>query len=78
MYPTCSSLANLQCWRSKQLPVMVVPACCSYSANRAFSIIVPERTDTVSAAGAFAIGVLGTSTRGGSVERLLWCQEWCS
>ena len=38
---------------------MVFLSCCSYAANRAFSIIAPGRTDIVSAAGAFVVGVLG-------------------
>lgn len=59
IYVTCSSLSNLQYWRSAQLPVMVIMASCSYAANRGFSVIAPGRTDIVSAAGAFVIGVLG-------------------
>lgn len=38
---------------------MVVFACCSYAANRAVSIVLPNRSDIVSAAGAFVIGLLG-------------------
>lgn len=59
IYSTCSSLSNLQYWRSIQLPVMVAFSCCSYAANRATSIILPGRTDIISAAGAFVIGCLG-------------------
>ncbi|KAK0198286.1 hypothetical protein F5146DRAFT_81307 [Armillaria mellea] len=59
LYTTCSSLSNLQTFRSIQLPVMVVFACCSYAANRAASIVLPNRSDIVSAAGAFVIGLLG-------------------
>ncbi|KAK0464994.1 uncharacterized protein EV420DRAFT_1617790 [Desarmillaria tabescens] len=59
LYTTCSSLSNLQSFRSIQLPVMVVFACCSYAANRAASIVLPNRSDIVSAAGAFVIGLLG-------------------
>jgi uncharacterized membrane protein YjjB (DUF3815 family) len=59
IYSTSSSLSNLQYWRSGQLPIMVFLSCCSYAANRAFSIIAPGRTDIVSAAGAFVVGVLG-------------------
>ncbi|PFH54823.1 hypothetical protein AMATHDRAFT_72583 [Amanita thiersii Skay4041] len=59
LYSLCSSLANLQNWKSIQLPVMVFFSCTAYAANRATSIVLPGRTDIVSAAGAFAIGSLG-------------------
>ncbi|KIM47842.1 hypothetical protein M413DRAFT_15938 [Hebeloma cylindrosporum] len=59
IYSTCSSLSNLQYWRSLQLPIMVLFSCCAYAANRAASIVLPGRTDIVSAAGAFVIGSLG-------------------
>ncbi|KAF8745084.1 hypothetical protein AX14_010556 [Amanita brunnescens Koide BX004] len=59
LYSLCSSLANLQKWRSLQLPVMVFFSCVAYAANHATSIVLPGRTDIVSAAGAFAIGSLG-------------------
>lgn len=38
---------------------MVIFSCCSYAANRAASVVLPGRTDIVSAAGAFVIGSLG-------------------
>lgn len=59
IYSTCSSLSNLQYWRSLQLPVMVLFSCCAFAANRAASLVLPGRTDIVSAAGAFVIGLLG-------------------
>ncbi|KAF9447802.1 DUF1212-domain-containing protein [Macrolepiota fuliginosa MF-IS2] len=59
LYSTCSSLSNLQSWRSIQLPVMVIFSCAAYAANKATSIWLPGRTDIVSAAGAFVIGLLG-------------------
>ncbi|PPQ67095.1 hypothetical protein CVT25_005696 [Psilocybe cyanescens] len=59
IYSTCSSLSNLQYWRSLQLPLMVLFSCCAYAANRAASMVLPGRTDIVSAAGAFVIGTLG-------------------
>lgn len=59
VYSTCSSLSNLQSIWSVQLPVMVIFSCAAYAANRATSIVLPGRTDIVSAAGAFAIGMLG-------------------
>ena len=59
IYSLCSSLSNLQYWRSLQLPVMVLFSCCAYAANHAASLVLPGRTDIVSAAGAFVIGSLG-------------------
>ncbi|PPQ64523.1 hypothetical protein CVT26_002062 [Gymnopilus dilepis] len=59
IYSTCSSLSNLQYWRSLQLPIMVAFSCCAYAANHATSLVLPGRTDIVSAAGAFVIGSLG-------------------
>ena len=59
VYSICSSLSNLQYWRSLQLPVMVLFSCCAYAANHAASLVLPGRTDIVSAAGAFVIGSLG-------------------
>lgn len=38
---------------------MVVFSCSAYAANKATSILLPGRTDIVSAAGAFVIGLLG-------------------
>ncbi|KAF8203194.1 hypothetical protein BJ912DRAFT_842444 [Pholiota molesta] len=59
VYSICSSLSNLQYWRSLQLPIMVFFSCCAYAANRSASIVLPGRTDIVSAVGAFVIGLLG-------------------
>lgn len=59
VYSLCSSLSNLQAIRSIQLPVMVAFSSCAYVANRATSIVLPGRTDIVSAAGAVVIGFLG-------------------
>ena len=59
IYSTCSSLSNLQSYRSWQLLVMVFFSCCSYAANRAASVVLPGRIDIVSAAGALVIGSLG-------------------
>ncbi|EKM84209.1 hypothetical protein AGABI1DRAFT_124531 [Agaricus bisporus var. burnettii JB137-S8] len=59
LYSVCSSLSNLQDWRSFQLLVMVVFSCAAYAANKATSNLLPGRTDIVSAAGAFVIGLLG-------------------
>lgn len=38
---------------------MVIFSCCAYAANRAASLVLPGRTDIVSAAGAFVIGSFG-------------------
>lgn len=38
---------------------MVLFSCCAFAANFAASIILPGRTDIISAAGAFVIGLLG-------------------
>ncbi|KAL0580824.1 pheromone-regulated protein prm10 [Marasmius crinis-equi] len=59
IYSTSSSLSNLQRFRSKELIVMVLFSCCSYAANRSASIVLPGRSDLVSATGAFVIGILG-------------------
>ncbi|KAL0951423.1 hypothetical protein HGRIS_008115 [Hohenbuehelia grisea] len=59
IYTTCSSLSNLQSYKSIQLPIMVFFSCCSYAANKATSYAIPGRSDVASAAGAFAIGMLG-------------------
>ncbi|KAF8213229.1 hypothetical protein K438DRAFT_1956639 [Mycena galopus ATCC 62051] len=63
LYSTASSLSNLQSvltWNSrKQLAIMVVFSCCSYTANRGISYLLPTRPDIVSAGGAFVIGCLG-------------------
>ncbi|KAJ6519652.1 hypothetical protein C8R45DRAFT_29694 [Mycena sanguinolenta] len=63
LYSTASSLSNLQSvltWNSrKQLVIMVFFSCCSYTANRGISYLLPTRPDIVSASGAFVIGCLG-------------------
>ncbi|KAF5374993.1 hypothetical protein D9758_000447 [Tetrapyrgos nigripes] len=59
MYSACSSLSNLQRFRSVQLPVMVFFSCCAFAANKGASLALPGRTDLVSATGAFVIGLLG-------------------
>lgn len=38
---------------------MVLFSCCSYAANKATNIALPDRPDVVAAAGAFVIGCLG-------------------
>ncbi|KAF8812572.1 DUF1212-domain-containing protein [Phlegmacium glaucopus] len=59
LFSTLSSLANLQPLRSKQLPVMVVISCCSYASNKIANHYIFNRSDVVSAIGAFTVGLLG-------------------
>ncbi|KAG9039649.1 hypothetical protein FRB95_009230 [Tulasnella sp. JGI-2019a] len=54
-----SSAANGQPFRSKQLPVMVFISCASFAANDAASRFIFNRSDVVSAIGAFVVGILG-------------------
>lgn len=59
LFSTLSSLANLQPFKSKQLPVMVIISCCSYASNKIANHYIFNRSDVVSAIGAFTVGVLG-------------------
>lgn len=59
LFSTLSSLANLQPFRSKQLPVMVIISCCSYASNKIANHYIFNRSDVVSAIGAFTVGLLG-------------------
>lgn len=59
IFSTLSSLANLQPFKSKQLPVMVFISCCSYTSNRIANHYIFNRSDIVSAIGAFTVGLLG-------------------
>ncbi|TFY77460.1 hypothetical protein EWM64_g6553 [Hericium alpestre] len=61
LFSILSSLANLQPWRSKQLIVMVVISCFAYAANKVANHYIFNRSDVVSAIGAFAVGVLGNA-----------------
>ncbi|KAG6911224.1 hypothetical protein DXG01_003091 [Tephrocybe rancida] len=58
-FSTLSSLANLQPFKSKQLPVMVVISCASYASNKIANHYIFNRSDVVSAIGAFTVGLLG-------------------
>ncbi|KAF5387984.1 hypothetical protein D9615_000529 [Tricholomella constricta] len=58
-FSTLSSLANLQPFRSRQLPVMVVISCASYASNKIANHYIFNRSDVVSAIGAFTVGLLG-------------------
>ncbi|KAJ7283982.1 hypothetical protein C8J57DRAFT_1054716 [Mycena rebaudengoi] len=59
VFSLLSSLANLQPFRSKQLLVMVLISCCSYTSNKVANHYIFNRSDVVSAIGAFTIGLLG-------------------
>uniref|UniRef100_A0A8H8CL20 Threonine/serine exporter-like N-terminal domain-containing protein n=1 Tax=Psilocybe cubensis TaxID=181762 RepID=A0A8H8CL20_PSICU len=59
LFSTISSLANLQPLWSKQLPVMVIISCCSYASNKIANHYIFNRSDVVSAIGAFTVGLLG-------------------
>ncbi|KZT30722.1 DUF1212-domain-containing protein [Neolentinus lepideus HHB14362 ss-1] len=59
LYSVCSSLGNLQSWRSKQLLVMTIFSSAAFAANKATGLYISDRGDVVSAVGAFVIGVLG-------------------
>ncbi|KIY49341.1 DUF1212-domain-containing protein [Fistulina hepatica ATCC 64428] len=59
VFSLLSSLANLQPLRSKQLPIMVVISCCSYASNKVANHYIFNRSDIVSAIGAFTVGLLG-------------------
>ena len=58
LFSIISSLANLQPF-NKQLPIMVVISCCSYAANKVANHYIFNRSDVVSAIGAFTVGLLG-------------------
>ncbi|KAF5344133.1 hypothetical protein D9758_008820 [Tetrapyrgos nigripes] len=59
VFSLLSSLANLQPFKSKQLPVMVIISCASYASNKIANHYIFNRSDVVSAIGAFTVGVLG-------------------
>jgi len=59
LFSTLSSLSNLQPWHELDLVVMVVISCISFAANKAANHFIFNRSDIVSAIGAFAVGLLG-------------------
>ncbi|CAE6479781.1 unnamed protein product [Rhizoctonia solani] len=61
LYSIISSMWKLQPFLSKQLPVMVFISCCSYAANKAANRYIFNRSDIVSAIGAFVTGILGNA-----------------
>ncbi|KAF8505618.1 hypothetical protein F5888DRAFT_1650573, partial [Russula emetica] len=59
LFSILSSLSNLQPWRELDLVVMVIISCISFAANKAANHFIFNRSDVVSAIGAFAVGLLG-------------------
>ena len=59
LFSILSSLSNLQPWREMDLVVMVIISCVSFAANKAANHFIFNRSDVVSAIGAFAVGLLG-------------------
>ncbi len=59
LFSILSSLNNLQPWRELDLAVMVTISCVSFAANKAANHFIFNRSDVVSAIGAFAVGLLG-------------------
>ncbi|KIO30219.1 hypothetical protein M407DRAFT_225028 [Tulasnella calospora MUT 4182] len=58
-FSICSSASNGQPFRSRQLPVMTLISCASFAANTAANHLIFNRSDVVSAIGAFVAGLLG-------------------
>ncbi|THH28073.1 hypothetical protein EUX98_g6122 [Antrodiella citrinella] len=59
IFSTLSSLANQQPLFTRELVVMVVISCTAYAANKVADHYIFNRSDVVSAIGAFAVGLLG-------------------
>ena len=59
IFSTLSSLANQQPLFTIELVVMVVISCVAYAANKVADHYIFNRSDVVSAIGAFAVGLLG-------------------
>jgi len=58
-FSVLSSLSNLQPWRNFDMVIMVVISCAAYAANKAANHFIFNRSDVVSAIGAFVVGLLG-------------------
>ncbi|KZT12765.1 DUF1212-domain-containing protein [Laetiporus sulphureus 93-53] len=59
LFSLLSSMANLQPLWSWQMLVMVVISCASYATNKLADHFIFDRSDVVSAIGAFVVGILG-------------------
>ncbi|CAD6887895.1 unnamed protein product [Tilletia controversa] len=54
-------MSNLQPLKSRELPVMIIIACTGYVANMTANHFIFQRSDIVSLAGSFVIGILGNA-----------------
>lgn len=61
VFSIMSSLLNLQPLWTWELVVMVIISCASYAANKVANHFIFNRSDVVSAIGAFAVGILGNA-----------------
>ena len=52
---------NMQPWKSKELPVMIIIACIGFAVNLLANHFIFNRSDVVSAIGSFVIGILGNA-----------------
>lgn len=59
LFSILSSMANLQPFWNRETLVMVVISCAAYAANKAANHFIFDRSDIVSAIGAFVVGLLG-------------------
>ncbi|CAE7214069.1 unnamed protein product, partial [Rhizoctonia solani] len=59
LFSLFGSFASMQPLKSTQLPVMVFISCAAFAANKAANRYIFDRSDVVSAIGAFVVGVLG-------------------
>ncbi|CEL59355.1 Pheromone-regulated membrane protein 10 OS=Candida glabrata (strain ATCC 2001 / CBS 138 / JCM 3761 / NBRC 0622 / NRRL Y-65) GN=CAGL0G04433g PE=3 SV=1 [Rhizoctonia solani AG-1 IB] len=59
LFSLFGSFASMQPLKSMQLPVMVFISCAAFAANKAANRYIFNRSDVVSAIGAFVVGVLG-------------------
>ncbi|TFK55913.1 DUF1212-domain-containing protein [Heliocybe sulcata] len=59
LFSVVSSLSNLQPFWSHELIVMTIISCASYAANKIANHFIFNRSDIVSAIGAFTVGLLG-------------------
>lgn len=59
IYSLCSSLLNLQAYKSWRLLAMVAFSCAAYTANKLAGMYLFARSDIASGAGAFVLGILG-------------------
>lgn len=59
IFAICSSMANLQPWKSKEMVVMVVIACVAWTANEVVGRYIKARSDYVSFVAAMVVGLIG-------------------